>query len=58
MIGSIISSVIVIILIIIIVIKLKNRVRDKTGQVEDKDKLLRNTNRTSTEVNDQNNDNA
>ena len=58
MIGSIIASVVVIILIVIIIIILKNRVRDNTSQVEDKVKLLRDTNRTSAEVNEQNNDNA
>ena len=58
MVGSIIASVVVIILIVIIIIILKNRVRDNTGQVEDKVKLLRDTNRTSAEVNEQNNDNA
>ena len=56
MIGTIIASFIVIVLVIVIVV-LRKRVKENGNEVEDKDKLLRDTNRSSTENEQNNNEN-
>ena len=59
MIASFIAAFVVIILVIAIIIVLKKRVKDNSSQIEEKTKLLSDTNRTSAEVGEQNNsDNA
>ncbi len=57
MIGTIIASFIVIVLVIVIIVVLRKRVKENGNEVEDKDKLLRDTNRSSTENEQNNNEN-
>ena len=57
MIGTIIASFIVIVLVIVIIVVLRKRVKENGNEVEDKDKLLRDTNRSSSENEQNNNEN-